>query len=137
MRTVTATTGDTPAARIARLRTALTAALGSGDRKAAAALRSALAAIANAEAIDPATDGSQAVAPAAASVHFAGARAGLGATEVTRKQLTAADVTRIVRDEIAERRSAAAQYDRLGRSDQAERLRQEADVLTAVLGPVG
>jgi uncharacterized protein len=71
----------------------------------------------------------------ATSEHFAGARAGLGAGEVPRKRLSAADVMQIVLAEIGERQSAAVEYDRLGHSSQAERLRREADVLAAVLGP--
>jgi len=34
-----------------------------------------------------------------------------------------------------DRTAAAAEYDRLGHGGQAERLRREADVLVAVLGP--
>jgi hypothetical protein len=117
------------------LRAALTAALRSGDRAAAAAIRSALAAVGNAEAVDPAAQGDPADLAMAPSEHFAGARAGLGAGEVPRKRLTAADVAQIVLAEIAERQSAAAEYDRLGRGSQAERLRREADVLAAVLSP--
>jgi uncharacterized protein len=135
MQTVTATGDDSAAALVARLRAALTEALGSGDRVAAAAVRSALAAVGNAEAVDPATDIGPAVPPVARSEHFAGARQGLRAGEVSRKRLTAADVTQIVSAEIAERQSAATDYDRLGRGDQAERLLREAEVLAAVLNP--
>ena len=135
MRTVTATRDETAPALVARLRSELTAALSSGDRVAVAALRSALAAIGNAEAVDPATEATAAVPPVARSEHFVGARDGLRASEVTRKRLTAADIRQIVSTEIAERQSAASDYDRLGRSDQVERLRQEADVLVAALNP--
>ena len=131
----TATGDNTGSALLARLRAALTAALGSGDRAAAAAVRSALAAVGNAEAIDPAAAAGHADLAKAPSQHFAGSRAGLGAGEVPRKRLTAAEVTQIVLAEIAERQSAAVEYDRLGHSSQAERLRREADVLAAVLGP--
>ena len=130
-----ATADNAGSALVGRLRAALTAALGAGDRAAAAAVRSALAAVGNAEAIDPATRESSADAATAPSEHFAGARAGLGAGEVPRKRLSAAEVMQIVLAEIAERQSAAAEYDRLGHSGQAERLRREADVLVAVLGP--
>jgi uncharacterized protein len=128
-------TDNTASALVVRLRAALTAALGSGDRVAAAAVRSALAAVGNAEAVDPAAQGDHANLGVVPGEHFAGARAGLGAGEVPRKRLTAVDVTHVVLGEIDERRSAAAEYDRLGRSGQAERLRREADVLAAVLGP--
>ncbi|HXB49322.1 MAG TPA: hypothetical protein VNW50_16290 [Streptosporangiaceae bacterium] len=130
-----ATGGDTASALVARLRAALTAALGSGDRAAVAAVRSALTAVGNAEAVDPAAQRGPADLVIAPSEHFAGAQAGLGAGDVPRKRLTAADVTQIVQDEIAERQSAAADYDRLGHGSQAERLRREADVLAAVLSP--
>jgi uncharacterized protein len=126
---------DTASALVPRLRAALTAALGSGDRAAAAAVRSALAAVGNGEAVDPATQGGPAGLAIVPSEHFAGTRAGLGAGEVPRKRLTAADVTQIVQAEIAERQSAAAEYDRLGHGGQAERLRREADILAAVLSP--
>ena len=126
---------STGSALVGRLRAALTAALGSGDRVAAAAVRSALSAVGNAEAIDPAAAGGPAGTATAPSEHFAGARAGLGAGEVPRKRLSAAEITQIVLAEIAERQSAAVEYDRLGRSGQAVRLRREADVLAVVLGP--
>jgi uncharacterized protein len=128
-------TADGAAMLVGRLRVTLTAALRSGDRAAAAAVRSALAAVGNAEAIDPAAAQGPAVVATATSEHFAGARAGLGAGEVPRKRLSAADVMQIVLAEIGERQSAAVEYDRLGHSSQAERLRREADVLAAVLGP--
>ena len=134
-RAAEATPDDTAPALVGRLRAALTAALGSGDRVAVAAVRSALAAVGNAEAVDPAAQGGPADPAMAPSEQFAGARAGLGAGEVPRKRLTAADVTKIVQAEISERQSAAAEYDRLGHGGQAERLRREADVLAAVLSP--
>jgi uncharacterized protein YqeY len=120
---------------VARLRAALTAALRSGDRAAVAAVRSALAAISNAEAVDPAAQGGPADLTMAPGEHFAGARAGFGAGEVPRKRLMAPEVTHIVLAEIDERQSAAAEYDRLGHSGQAERLRREADALAGVLNP--
>jgi uncharacterized protein len=130
-----ATLDNAASALVERLRAALTAALGSGDRAAVAAVRSALAAIGNAEAVDPAAQRGPADLAMAPSEHFAGAKAGLRAGDVPRKRLTAAEVTQIVQAEIAERLSAAAEYDRLGHGSQAERLRREADVLAAVLGP--
>jgi uncharacterized protein YqeY len=126
---------NTASALVARLRATLTAALGSGDRSAAAAMRSALAAVGNAEAIDPAARDGSAGPARAPGKHFAGAMAGLGAGEVVRKRLTATDVTQIVLGEIDERKSAAVEYNRLGHARQAERLRREADVLAAVLSP--
>jgi uncharacterized protein YqeY len=114
-----------------RLRTALTQALSSRDAVAAAAIRSTLSAIANAEAVPPAETRSM-----PASEHVAGTVAGLGAAEAARRQLTEADIADIVAAEISDRRSAAADYDRLGRADQSARLRHEAAILAELLtGP--
>src|SRR5580704_15837381 len=93
-----------------RLQTALTHALSSRDVVAAAALRSALSAIANAEAVPPA----EASFRQTSSEHVAGAVAGLGATEAPRRELTEVDIAAIVTTEITDRRSAAAGYERLG-----------------------
>jgi uncharacterized protein len=112
-----------------RLRAALRDALGARDAIAAAAIRSALSAIGNAEAV-PAEHPRRVPA---SSEHFAGATAGLGAAETARRLLTDSDVAAIVAAEISDRRSAAAEYDRLGRADQSARLGAEADVLAALL----
>ena len=111
-----------------RLRGALTEALRSRDSIAASALRSALSAIANAEAV-PSANTSRGVG----SEHVAGAVAGLGAAEAARRGLTEHDVAAIVAAEISDRRSAAGDYERLGRSDQSARLRREADILAELL----
>jgi uncharacterized protein YqeY len=121
-----------------RLRRALPAAMKARDRPAVTALRSALAAIDNAGAVDPAqapsASGDQGSASAGA-VHseFAGTVAGIGATEVERRRLSQAQMEEIVRAEIADRETAAAGYDHAGRLDPAERLRAEAEVLRAHL----
>jgi uncharacterized protein YqeY len=47
--------------------------------------------------------------------------------------LTAAQVEEIVRAEVAEREDAARDYDRAGRPERAERLRDEARALSAHL----
>jgi len=91
------------------LRRALTAALKSRDAVAVSALRSALAAIENAGAVEPGH------APAPGSGPIAGAVDGLGAAEVE------------------QRREAAREYAALGRTDRADRLHAEADVLAAHL----
>lgn len=122
--------------RGARLRAGLAAALKDAirarDTVAVSALRTTLSAIANAEAVGTPT---QAAAPVG-SPHFAGAVAGLGAGEVPRRQLSAADVHAIVRAEIAERSRAAADYTASGLSAQAERLHTEASILTSVIAAV-
>jgi uncharacterized protein YqeY len=112
----------------ALLRNALTEALSSRDSVAVAALRSALSAIANAEAV-PSANGSRVVG----SEHVAGAVAGLGAGDAARRDLTEPDVAAIVAAEISDRRSAAGEYELLGRSDRSVRLRREADVLADLL----
>jgi len=109
-----------------RLRDALTAAMKTRDRTAVAALRATLAAIENAEAVRP--DGHP-----AGSLAIEQTPVGAGAAEVARRVLTPGDIERIVRDEIAEREAAAADYDRMDRPEQAARLRDEARVLAAHL----
>jgi uncharacterized protein len=112
---------------IVTLRRALTAALKARDTAAVAALRSALAAIENAGAVDPMH------APAASSGPIAGAVAGLGAAEVARRALTPTEIRALVEAEVEQRRTAAREYADLGRPDHAERLQAEADVLAAHL----
>ena len=120
-----------------RLGRALPAAMKARDRAAVAALRSALAAIANAEAVDPSQPpppaGHPGTAGAGGDPPFAGTVAGLGATEMERRRLTGEQVEQLVRAEIADRETAAADYERAGQLEQAERLRAEATVLTSHL----
>ena len=112
-----------------RLRRALGVALKARDTGAVSALRSAMGAISNAEAVAPAAR------PAGTgSAHFAGTVAGLGAGEVQRRLLTEADAAAIVRQEAAEREAAASQYERGGRAAEAARLREGARALMAALG---
>jgi uncharacterized protein YqeY len=111
-----------------RLQHALRAALKQRDSAAVSALRSALAAIGNAEAL-PASSAPR----GRAGQYVAGAVAGLGAAEASRRTLTEAEITSIVATEVAERRAAAAQYEQVGHADRAGRLRREADVLAAVV----
>lgn len=103
-----------------RLRAALPAAMKARDRRAAAALRSALAAIDNAESVDIVDLKAGAIESSAV---------GLGAAEVARRHLTESDIERIVRAEIDERHAAAAQYERVGHADRATDLLAEADAL--------
>jgi uncharacterized protein YqeY len=121
---------------LTRLRSALGEALRARDSVAVAALRSALSAVGNAEAVPPGS-------PVAAGCngpggeYFAGAVAGLGATEAGRRTLNAAEIGQIVRAEISERLRAAGEYERAGHADRASRLRSEARVLTSVLADEG
>jgi uncharacterized protein len=108
----------------ARLRAALADALRRRDRVAVSALRSALSAIGNAEAVSPPPAGA-----GTRSAHIAGAAAGLGAGEASRRSLTPAEIDQIIRAEIGERARAADDYDRSGQPGPAQRLRAEAEVL--------
>jgi uncharacterized protein len=96
-----------------RLRSALREAMKARDMVAAFALRSALSAIGNAEAV-PADPG--------------------GPAEVARGQLSPADIQAIVQAEISERETTAVQYQESGHGDRAERLGREAQILRTVLG---
>ena len=109
-----------------RLRRALPPALKARDRAAVAALRSALAAIDNAQAVEAPP------APRSGGV-VAGAVTGLGAGDVPRRRLSASDIAAIVRAEVADRRVAATDYERAGQVDAAARLTAEADALAAYL----
>jgi uncharacterized protein len=106
------------------LRRALTTALKARDVVAVSALRSALAAIENAGAVDASH------VPPSNSGPIAGAVAGLGASEVERRPV---DVHAVVAAEVEQRRVAAREYADLDRPDHAERLRAEADVLAVHL----
>jgi uncharacterized protein len=134
-RTVSAMVAEGEIPLLDRLRTALSAAMRARDRPAVAALRTTLAAVANAEAVavDPAHAGVVGDAGVTGDVAFAGALAGLGTADVPRRELTADDVAAIVRAEAAERRSAAAGYERSGQVERAAALHVEADVLDALL----
>ena len=111
-----------------RLRRALGVALKARDPGTVSALRSAMSAIGNAEAIDP-----SARPAGTGSAHFAGTVAGVGAGEAQRRLLTEADADAIVRQEAAEREAAAGEYERGGRAAEAARLREGARALVAVL----
>ena len=112
-----------------RLRRALGDALKARDASTVSALRSAIGAIANAEAVEAGPD-----RPAGTgSAHFAGTVAGLGAGEAERHRLTEADVAAIVRQEAAEREAAAGEYERAGHTAEAARLRLGTRALMAAL----
>ena len=115
----------------ASLRDDLKAALKAHDRVAITALRSALAAIDNAEAV-PADHPLDSVT---GNEHVAGSASGLGAAEAERRHLTEADLRSIVENEVRERSVAARKYEQFGRNDLAEGLRAEAQVLSRYLRP--
>ncbi|HZE41383.1 MAG TPA: GatB/YqeY domain-containing protein [Stackebrandtia sp.] len=109
---------------LTRLRDDLKTAMKSRDRLAVSVLRSALAAIANAEAV-----GVTETVASHGSEHVAGAALGVGAAEAERRRLTEADIRGIVAAEVAERTTAADEYDKHDRPDDARKLRAEAEVL--------
>ena len=102
-----------------QLRESFTAALKAKDAVATAALRSALAAIDNAAAVDS-TPGSM---PAL----------GVGTRDFARKELSPGEVREIVRREVSDREAAAIEYETRAKNDQARRLRAEAAVLAGLL----
>jgi uncharacterized protein YqeY len=107
----------------ARLRAALPVAMKAHDRAAIAGIRSALSAIANAEAVDVSHTPEPQRGPIAHAVH--GVRAG----EVTRRQLSEGDIMEIVRAEVDTRMAAADEYETIGQTREAARVRSEADSL--------
>jgi uncharacterized protein len=116
-------TDDAQALR-ATLRADLVTAMKLRRPEAVAALRTAIAAIDNAEAVDV-PDGAAGVA----SEHVAGARTGVGSTEVQRRVLSVGEVRALLRAQVEERRTEADRLDAYERPDPARRLRLEADVL--------
>ena len=106
-----------------RLVTALPQALKERDTLAVDALRSAIAAIENATAVD-APEVADAI-----SAHVAGSTAGVGATEAPRRELTESDLLAIVVAEAVERETEAATYRDLGQTDAADRLVAQAAYL--------
>jgi uncharacterized protein YqeY len=111
------------------MRLDLMAARKARDEIASAALRSAIAAIDNAEAVDDPRSARR----GGDSQHIAGATAGAGSSDVPRRTLTEAEMKAIVRTQVEERHHAADQYENLGREDQATRLRREAALLAEYL----
>lgn len=110
------------------LRSLLTRARLDRDRPVAAALRSALGALENAEAV-PASDRPT----TASSEHVAGAvPVGLG--EAERRTLTAAEEAAILDQEVASLHEAAAHHERAGRTDEAAAARRAAAELERVAG---
>lgn len=110
------------------LRRHLGAAVRDRDRIAVAALREAIAALDNAEAIPLGGD-----LEAEAGEYVAGGVVGLGAAEAERRILDAEAQRAIVRAEIETRLAAASTYDEHGQSARSADLRLGAEVLLAAL----
>ena len=122
--------GQAASALRAALRQGLTAALKARDSDALAALRTAIAAIDNAEAIPAPVTPPQLPAT---SPHIAGASRGAGSAEGARHQLSSGEVQGILREQIADHAREADRYDALGQADAASRLRRQARALAAFL----
>lgn len=112
------------------LRRALPGAMKAREPATVAALRSALAAIENAEAVVPGTPDDQGPA---ASPHVAGSAVGVGAAEAPRRELSEEEVLELVTRERDERLASAAAYRAAGRDEAARDLEQEAAALDAFL----
>ncbi|MDR1386683.1 MAG: hypothetical protein LBJ44_03645 [Propionibacteriaceae bacterium] len=112
-------------------RAELKRALRSRDAAAIAALRSLLAVLDNAGAQPP----SRSDAAATVSEHFAGAVAGLGATEAERRRLDPAEVAQLVEREVADRLEQAEQLERAGRDRESAWARYQAKLLSRLQGP--
>ena len=110
------------------LRQRLTTALRERDKPIASAMRSAIAALENAEAV-PASQG---VVPATSS-HVAGAAVGVGAAEAERLALDEATESAILRAEVDGLLDAAREYESLGHGDRAAEARTAADELSVVV----
>jgi uncharacterized protein len=137
----------------ARMRRGLVAAMKARDQQAVAALRSALARIDNAEAVDPdafddeglddqglddqGLDDEPALSTGIRHPTVAGSVLGVGAAEVDRRILTPEQMAKIVSNEVIEREAAADVVERVGHPEQAERLRAQANLLSTYLDPPG
>jgi uncharacterized protein YqeY len=97
-----------------RMQEDLRAAMQARDRLAVSVLRYTLAAVANAEAVDPAT-------------------AGRHATEVERKHLTEDDIVAIITAERDDLRAATTEMTSLHQDDKADELAQQARLLDRYL----
>ncbi|MFH9399390.1 hypothetical protein ACH4JS_06320 [Streptomyces sp. NPDC017638] len=100
------------------------------DKAAVSALRSALAALDNAEAVPLPEAGLRGVALEESPV-------GAGTTEAARRELSERGVIDVVRAEAAERLEAAARLTAPAHADHAARLRAEAAVLLTFLDAPG
>jgi uncharacterized protein YqeY len=111
------------------LRADLQSAMKARDRDAVAALRSLLAAIDNAEAVDVDVAANSNVS----SEHVAGGVAGLGAAERPRRELSEAELIAIVAEERRQHLDAAARAESAGLPDIARTHAAQAGALDAYL----
>lgn len=112
------------------LRSALVPAMRAKDEAAVSALRSAMSAVANGQAVDVREVDLRGTE---SSEHVAGALVGVGAAEVERRALSEGDARSIVEAERWSREADATTLEQHGQTERAARLRAEADVLAQVL----
>lgn len=113
------------------LQNALRDAMRVRDRTLVAALRSTLAAIANAQAVP------QTALTSKASAHIAGATAGVGAAEAPRRDLSEDEVRDIVAREVQELGAHASHLDDAGRGAQVAEVRRASDAMASLLADCG
>lgn len=111
-----------------RMRKDLTRAMRARDSSTVRVLRSTLSAVANAEA-----QPIEASIRLESSGNIAGAAIGVGASEVSRRELTEDDIRNVVASEKNEILDSAAELDRRGATDRATELRAEAAILDRYL----
>ncbi|SIO91372.1 hypothetical protein [Nocardiopsis sp. JB363] len=111
-----------------KLRADLVIAMKARRSEVVSALRTAIAALDNAEAVAAPDTSVESV-----SEHVAGVGAGVGSTERERRALSVEEVRKLLRSQVEERVVEAERYESLGRSDAAQRLRVEADALRKYL----
>lgn len=120
----TGTSNEPPAVALAdRLRADLKVAMRAKDTVAVRALRTTMGAIANAEAPPVGTDGrTSADEPEVGRL-----------VEHRRLELSADDLARVLREEIADRLDTAEQFEAIGRAEEAAVVRAEAAVIERYL----
>jgi alkanesulfonate monooxygenase SsuD/methylene tetrahydromethanopterin reductase-like flavin-dependent oxidoreductase (luciferase family) len=110
------------------LRQDLRAALKSRSPETISALRTTIAAIDNAEAVQHGTQ-----TPRSADDSIAHSSPGVGSTEVPRRELTISEVHAIVRDLIGEYETQGEYYRSIRQYHRAESLERQADILRTYL----
>ena len=112
------------------LQAELATALRHRDRTVASAVRTALSALANAEAVPTTSD----LDTSSGTVHFAGASTGLASTEAERRALSPDEQRALIADERSELMAHAERLARMCRLDDADGARRAAAVLGKALG---
>jgi uncharacterized protein YqeY len=112
-----------------RMRAGLTVAMKARDMATVRAIRSALGAIDNAEAVDTTVESESIDVDS----KIAGAAAGAGSTEVGRRTLDDRDIAVLLQAEIDDRLVAAEEYRSAGADERADLLRAEADVIAGFI----